>query len=389
MASSSTQIVRLERPSLHSHSLLTSFPALPYPRETWVCKEVQDDEDFFARNGFDNHAKEACHVFAQTTYPDIEITPVRPQGYCSYTLAISTTHLLQFRSDTYQLDLKVCEEARMVFGSLVPRVQFIGYVPDCHTVDGERRLHVYIQERIPGVTLKEFQKMEMLNDERRRQCRRHLVVDLAEMFAIGLHHGRPGIHASEDETFKKGQIGSSLRWRLNLLKTLSESFLLDTVSDVASRIGHIEGLPWCLTHGDLVPANIMVDPSTGHLTGLIDWAEGEWLPFGVGLYGLEEVLGSEDAQAGFRFFEDHEQLRAVFWNKLLELTATRDAESLSWVQDAGLAQKLGILLWRGIAFEDGRIDRVVETGRDDIELQKLRLFLEASSQSRVMTDDQN
>ncbi|KAF7542686.1 hypothetical protein G7Z17_g11367 [Cylindrodendrum hubeiense] len=200
------------------------------------------------------------------------------------------------------------------------------------------------------------------------------------MFAISLHHGRPGTHTGVSEAFKKGHVGSSLRWRLDLLKTLPGNSLLEAVSEATSKISNIERLPWCLTHGDLVPANIMVDPSTGHLTGLIDWAEGEWLPFGVGLYGLEEVLGFGDAQTGFRFYEEHEQLRTVFWDKFIELTTTGEAESLTWIQDAGLAQKLGILLWRGIAFEDGRIDRVVEAGRDDFELQKLSLFLKARSQ---------
>ncbi|KAH7162505.1 hypothetical protein B0J13DRAFT_536205 [Dactylonectria estremocensis] len=350
--------------------------------------EARDNDEFFARNGFDRQMKEACYMFARTRYPGVDIEPVRLQGYCSYTLAISTTHLLQFRSETYQLELKVCEDARMIFGSLVPRVQCIGNVSDCRRGDGELRLRVYIQERIPGVTLKEFQKLETMPVERQRQCRRRLVEDMAEMFAISLHHGRPGTYTGDNEAIKKGHVGSSLRWRLDLLKQLRESFLREAVNETASMIDKIEDLPWCLTHGDLVPANIMVDPSTGRLTGLIDWAEGEWLPFGIGLYGLEEVLGFEDGLTGFQFCEEHSQLRMAFWSKLIELTAVAEMDSSSsWIQDAGLAQKLGILLWRGIAFEDGRIDRVVEAGRDDLELQKLRLFLSASCLPAVQNDD--
>ncbi|KAH7170410.1 hypothetical protein EDB81DRAFT_876438 [Dactylonectria macrodidyma] len=351
-------------------------------------EETRDDDDFFARNGFDTHMKEACHIFARTRYPGIDIVPVRSQGYCSYTLAISTTHLLQFRSEIYKLDLKVCEDARLIFGSLVPRVQFVGNVPDCRLGKSERRLHVYIQERIPGITLKEFQKLEIMPKEWQGKCRRRLVEDLAEMFAISLHHGRLGTDTGDDEGFTKGHVGSSIRWRLDLLKRLREKLLRDAVNETASRIDKIEGLPWCLTHGDLVPANIMVDPSTGHLTGLIDWAEGEWLPFGIGLYGLEEALGSEDGLTGFQFCEDHNQLRIAFWGKLIELTAVAEMDSSSlWIQNAGLAQKLGILLWRGIAFEDGRIDRLVEAGRDDLELQKLRLFLSATCVPGVLNDD--
>lgn len=48
---------------------------------------------------------------------------------------------------------------------------------------------------------------------------------------------------------------------------------------------------WCLIYGDFVFVNIIVDLLFGRLCGFIDWVEGEYLFFGVGLYGLEEILG--------------------------------------------------------------------------------------------------
>ncbi len=44
-----------------------------------------------------------------------------------------------------------------------------------------------------------------------------------------------------------------------------------------------EGYPGVLTHGDLSEMNFLVNPETGHLTGVIDWAEAEILPFGYAL----------------------------------------------------------------------------------------------------------
>ncbi|SPQ22400.1 cfbc40a4-3bd3-4805-b172-c5698e3d5822 [Thermothielavioides terrestris] len=155
-----------------------------------------------------------------------------------------------------------------------------------------------------------------------------------------------------------------------------------------------DSLPWAVTHGDLVGAgvgNVMVemDRCSGgakdccagvvRLTGLVDWAEGEYLPFGVGLYGLEELLGRMVPVAGtgrrrFEYYPCAERLRAAFWEEL-------EAAVPELVEDAVLrarvekARLLGLLLWYGIAFDDGALNRVVRPGRDDEELQKLDLFL--------------
>ncbi|KAF1986149.1 hypothetical protein K402DRAFT_421368 [Aulographum hederae CBS 113979] len=52
--------------------------------------------------------------------------------------------------------------------------------------------------------------------------------------------------------------------------------------------------PSVLTHGDLCEMNFLVDPQSGHLTGVIDWAEAEILPFGCALWGLKNLLGFMD-----------------------------------------------------------------------------------------------
>ncbi|KAI4596983.1 hypothetical protein KJ359_004893 [Pestalotiopsis sp. 9143b] len=131
----------------------------------------------------------------------------------------------------------------------------------------------------------------------------------------------------------------------------------------------LEQLPWALTHGDLIPSNILVDSETGSIVGLLDWAEAEWLPFGVGLYGLEELLG-EEVDGEFTYFPEARKLRHLFWSQLLshvpELRA--NPQLLSTVKEA---QILGVLLWHGIAFDDGRLDRVVEKGTDDAEISRL------------------
>lgn len=54
--------------------------------------------------------------------------------------------------------------------------------------------------------------------------------------------------------------------------------------------------PLVLSHDDLCEMNIFVDPNTGHITGIIDWAEARILPFGISLWGFENMLGYMDSQ---------------------------------------------------------------------------------------------
>jgi hypothetical protein len=50
----------------------------------------------------------------------------------------------------------------------------------------------------------------------------------------------------------------------------------------------ISQVPWVK---DLSNMNILVDPDTGHLTGVVDRADAAIEPFGMAIWGLEDVLG--------------------------------------------------------------------------------------------------
>jgi hypothetical protein len=69
--------------------------------------------------------------------------------------------------------------------------------------------------------------------------------------------------------------------------------------------------PLTLNHGDLSEMNIHVDPRTGHITGVIDWAEAKTCPFGNLLWGLENVLGSMN-HLGWRYHPYYRALRVIF-----------------------------------------------------------------------------
>lgn len=97
-----------------------------------------------------------------------------------------------------------------------------------------------------------------------------------------------------------------------LARTLPERFSRDILGLTECLDSIFKNLPMVLTHGDLCEMNFLVDENTGHLTGVIDWAEAEILPFGFNLWGVENLLGYMDGN-GWNYFEGYEELRAVFW----------------------------------------------------------------------------
>ncbi|CAG9972021.1 unnamed protein product [Clonostachys byssicola] len=337
-------------------------------------------DDFFVRNEFDPQTRIACDSFAASVSCGRKCIPAQHQGYCSYTVFLPTRHILQFRPVQFKLDMQVCCEARKIYGALVPTTSYMGTV-NAQALGGSTirgALHVYLQDVIPGISLEALRHMPCFSPKHRR----NLIEDLADIFATGFHHGKPPKPATNgsQSVFSRGMVGSSLAERLSLLQALHgpESKYVEQVQQQAEVIE--SKMPWCFTHGDLVPANIMVNPDTGHLTGLIDWAEGEWLPLGTSLYGLEEVLGQVSADGKtFEYYEDHLCLRARFWNRFAVLAASSPPifQPRSFMEHVRTGRTLGILLWRGIAFDDGKIDRVVSEDRDELEIFKLRLFLEA------------
>ncbi|KAM0454513.1 hypothetical protein ACHAO4_004317 [Trichoderma viride] len=355
----------------------------------------EEIEAFFIRNGFDGATRDACDEYARVRFPGSAAKPAATQGYCSYTLNISDDYLVQFRPEAFMLDIGTCREVKSIYGEFAPATTYLGEVEgvSLQQVPGadakpSAMMHVYLHQRIRGIPLSEFR-------ERRKGCqaddekifKRRLMSGLAKVFALGFRGRQPsrGIEGMlPSGSITKGRVGGSIRWRLNLLNGLPEKDLLAHVSEAQAQLDLVEASSWGLTHGDLLPGNMMVDAETGHLTGLIDWAEAEWLPFGMALYGVEEVLGEDRpcSEGGFRYYDDHEELRRLFWGEFLSFIRQDGMKSdhiLGLLREAEAARKLGILLWRGIAFDDGKMDRVVEAGRDGSEIQKLRLFLEAPS----------
>lgn len=57
--------------------------------------------------------------------------------------------------------------------------------------------------------------------------------------------------------------------------------------------------PFVLHHGDLLENNFHVEPESGHITGVVDWAEAQIAPYGISLGALEIVVGVQMSRDWF------------------------------------------------------------------------------------------
>jgi hypothetical protein len=318
--------------------------------------------DFFLRSGLTAQDQLDCYKFINELYPGKSWEQAPCQGYCSLTVFVGNDIVVQFRPDIYRLDLQIAEAARDVYGSFAPDTRHIATIP-------KSGLLVYSMNRIAGVSFKHLRDMSTTKahpvEKRARLC-----TDFASFLSRGWCHGIL-------ETTPLGRVGTSIIPRLRSLSTDLPARFQPVAWQILKQMPLIEALPWVLTHGDIVPGNIIVEPSSGQLLGLVDWAEAERLPFGICFYGLEEILGEMTA-GGFQYHAHATDLRDIFWDELKKCIP--ELQQAAVLEVVKLARKLGILLWHGIAFDNGALDRVVQEGRDVDEIRRLDTFLDLPEQ---------
>jgi hypothetical protein len=105
-----------------------------------------------------------------------------------------------------------------------------------------------------------------------------------------------------------------------------------------------------ITHGDLSEMNILADPRTGEITGIIDWAEAGIQPFGFALYALDNLLGYLTPN-GWVTHGTSQYLHDEFWRSFGELVGGVSKSEMECIQLARLA---GLFLRYGIPYKPGR-----------------------------------
>lgn len=323
---------------------------------------------------------------SRALFPGCQMQLLADQGACSTTFALQYTQndevhhkILQFRQPSFDLDINLVAEAKLVYGAYVPSVKR-------HDISCLSTYNIsspstvcYEMDVITGVNFKTIAPAgpRLTETELRRQ--ENLIRDFADFVSRGWHT------YDTKQPACQGKVGSRIPQKLSML---AEQLPYRQHRAVAQRIldnlSSLAQLPVIINHGDTIPSNIMCDPDTGRLTGVVDWAEAEYLPFGTCLYGLEHFLGRlasstrRDSVIGgrlFIFYDDASELRRLFWQTLRsKISALQEDDNL--MKLVVMAKTIGTLLWYGFAWDGGAIDRVITPERDMEELFYLDAFLD-------------
>ena len=118
--------------------------------------------------------------------------------------------------------------------------------------------------------------------------------------------------------------------------------------------------------------NILVDPDSCHLTGIVDWADASIEPFGIAPWGLESVLGCSGPHGWSYYGNDVSNSRRLFGRVLFsEIGGAASDETHMAIEEV---RTLGIFLRYGFSWEDGAQKPTQDT-------TLLELFLQSESKS--------
>lgn len=324
------------------------------------------------------------------------------QGYCSFTLLVSCpvhsrtigarplsddhelATLVQFRPVQHALDIDVACEASRLYSPLAPKVRALDLI-----LPG--KLRAYEAGRLPGTPLSYLLPHMLITENDQKVKQETLITSFAHVVAqawpsMTVKERRDSVQRADSPLAEKqsmlslctGKVGSRIAQKLDkLARELPDQWLREYARITLDKCYALDGYPVVLNHGDLIPSNILVDEQTWKITGLVDWAEAEHLPFGTCLYGLEHLLGfvqsalPSSSQPVFVYQKDATCLRQLFWTMLISAVPELEGKR----EEVQVMRDMGVLLWHGYAWDEGAIDRVVDEVNDGEELAKLRAFL--------------
>ena len=90
---------------------------------------------------------------------------------------------------------------------------------------------------------------------------------------------------------------------------------------------------------------MLIDPKTGEITGIVEWAEARILLFGFSLWGFENVLGYMDSK-GWHYYDNRGELESLFWKIFREeakILAGDDLNLFQLARAAGLFCRYGFV----------------------------------------------
>ncbi|KAJ0424804.1 hypothetical protein BJY00DRAFT_275288 [Aspergillus carlsbadensis] len=285
---------------------------------------------------------------------------VQMQGVCSYTVTAgpNKSKLFQFRDGDSIIDIGNISLAKAVHPEFVPSCEYLGTMGDL------RPVYIYEIEHLPGTA---HIMARIPPDDVSRQ--HNTIKDFARFFAQSWNNdARPGSDTTATLLLEFQSI-------FDLLARNLPSRFAPNLERVRKEISSLfsESLPFVLSHGDLNVMNILVNPQTGNITGIVDWAESRILPFGFALYGLENFLGWMDSK-GWHYYDCFRELESLFWKTFREKAHNFSDADLHLIRAARMA---GLFYRYGLIFDTKGVMQSVRTDQPDGSLAYLDAFCAA------------
>jgi len=188
------------------------------------------------------------------------------------------------------------------------------------------------------------------------------------LFAQSWLSGRPTDPAQVSTTID--ECADVFRYLSDNLPSCFKSSIAQVQRNLSTLLS--EEYPVVLTHGDLNEMNILVDPASGRITGVVDWAEASFYPFGFALYALDNALGGMGPN-GWKYFLNSDYLRDELWSIFCKLVGGLSEERMESIR---LARVAGLLIRYGTPYDRGRFGGMVGV-RDpsDVSLRYLDALL--------------
>ncbi|OAR05885.1 hypothetical protein LLEC1_05663 [Akanthomyces lecanii] len=261
---------------------------------------IMQIKNFFERTSGITQAQ--CNHYASTAVGQ----PVRAsavQGATSYTVeGVNSAKggVVQFRSAEAALDVDKIQAAQIAYG---PR--FVSCPREAGCSAG---LHAYVMDNVGGVSVYLAREELRANENRLLSC---TVEDFAHFFAAPWHnHELPSSASATD----RAELYARYRDDLEQLHSGLPGRFSSTLESLLETLPSLFQPDWPMVpnHTDLLENNIHVDSATGHITGIVDWADADISPFGASLEGLESLLGQRTL-SGWRWVAGSAVLRQRFW----------------------------------------------------------------------------
>jgi len=259
------------------------------------------------------------------------VSPTPIQGGTSYTVEADSgqvAKVIQFRS--LKLNIELVECARQSYGDFVPSCEYYGMLGD---------VHMYGWDLVPGPAFcrVRHQFLTLGSHERLRQT----VQDFAR-FSASAWINKPAVK----------QPSGLLEEYYRALDRISQGLPAHILAKLDEARQGLPLLfqpqyPSAIQHDDFLENNFHVNEATGHITGVVDWADAMIAPFGLSLGGLETILGVQTSSS-WHFHPDHVELREHFWDTFYKHTGPISADSRRSIE---VARLFG--LFRTHGFEDG------------------------------------